>query len=226
MISRSERLLLKSVFTDFSEQKCSPSNFTAQLEPFFHSQDQAVKELSQSYAMIYEYEKGNGSPPEKIYFDKSEWDELQRVLLFLGSDVPYAKPQSCWRFDPFQIMAIVALFGAIWRYVALAVPFEMITPAAVVVLIALCRIRYLSKRDSSRASIPQEKLYPFLCVQTIIRQLRLQPDFEKKRFCAPLSKTMGIGDRIISGIMAVGIFLILWPCLLLLLCLPGRREKH
>ena len=233
MVSIVERRLLARHVADFVGGVLKPSEFLGRLAAFERSRDEAVKEIVDDMVMFVEMHESG----DTIVFSSTAWDDFQRVLLFLRTDLPEVgfgsrRPRYLWRWNIGQIAGIIGMLIALCALDKLLLDYPVCAYLTCSCIAAVC-MRWNTDRsvdwcpDRSGDGVPMEKLYPFGSAAQLIRERRLARGFAKVKFFPEetrrnrkpgfWTRERAWGKAALFHIIAFAV-----PPSLLLMCLPDR----
>lgn len=234
MIVREKRALLHSLLSDFVRGEMPLRDLVRRLEEFPDTRDEAVDDLVFEFCLMHEDDDAR-----EIRVGKAEWKLLQRTLLFLESDLPLGSPEAAGKrvrvWDWAHLAAVAALMGC---GAALCMGAWYWHPLFALIALAACGCRWMQMRlhpEPPEPGIPFERVYPFASFSQLLAERKRNARF-KKNPCPWAADSRWGGnavpysgfDGVVSVVNVMCFCVIIWPVVLLFLCLPNRvaRERE
>ena len=232
-----ERKRLVGILGDFARERTTVRQLEEGLAGLSDAADEDVWVLARYYSDKF------GDDDSRILVDRDEWNELQRTLLFLESDLPLVEPETRlswpvvgWGCDAAQVWASSAAVAGVslfWFSRRVALLF-------LVCATMLCfwhRIRVQRGRRTVLRRLPVGVFTPFASPLELIRQRRAVPGFVKTPYPESLRRRyeecLRRGNIVVLAGLAVlafaalfAAFTVIWPVVLFVLCLPVWREPE
>ena len=203
--------------------------FTKSLAGFEQSPDRSVREIASDLIDCYDFD-GEAATTTEFHADRSLWNRLQRILLFLDTGERIPAMPSKWQWGFSQLFALLALaaFASLLCMGRIAMAYGI--AALSVTLLGIPRLKSNAaaarkEREKGRPLDDPELVWPFADLAAIRRSLRKRSSFKKEpcpqRFHLQEHTTGMSGIELLIGLLG-GV--ILFPMLLVFLSLPRRRE--
>lgn len=223
MVVREERDALRAALNRFLDEGFPFAELEERLTPFAAAKDDLVAGMSLYIANTY------GEQCESVAcVDREKWDELQRLLLYLETDLEAREPEARPGWDVGNTLAAPVAVLAGWNWLTTGRPTVYLACCVLTVMALVFRIALTRRKRRETPGYMHPDCYaPFASLAELLRERRKIAGFAKRkcpagadeRFRAACARHRPLVAVLLAAILAVGI-VGMWPVMLLMLCLP------
>ena len=224
-----ERRMLARDLTGYIDGHFSAGDMLERLSVFAEARDSAVRAFAADFDAVH------GEKPEWRVrpLPRGEWNALQRMFLFLRSDLEFddadaAREGRRREWGAGQATAALGLIVATGVWMADHPQAFFLCFAIAAACLAVRIPRLMRRPEQPAGGFAPEVVYPFASFRQLARQRRRDRGFAKARYPhawkAPAAEPLL--PRVVGVLTAVFFCMTCWPVVLLLLCLPTVADSR